>query len=78
MADVVEKLTTAEPLSVDQLIEYLAALKEIRRPPGFRRIDAGEGELRDVPQSARKVVAECIICHTYHAPIAAQTLNVQR
>jgi hypothetical protein len=53
MADVVEKLTTAEPLSVDQLIEYLVALKEIRRPPGFRRIDAGEGELRDVPQSAR-------------------------
>jgi hypothetical protein len=25
-----------------------------------------------------KVVAECITCHTYHAPLAAQILNVQR
>src|SRR3984893_7670888 len=31
MAEVVEKLTTGEPLSVDQLIEYLPALKEIPR-----------------------------------------------
>jgi CRP-like cAMP-binding protein/Pyruvate/2-oxoacid:ferredoxin oxidoreductase delta subunit len=31
MADVVEKLTTGEPLTVDQLIEYLPALKEIPR-----------------------------------------------
>jgi len=25
-----------------------------------------------------KVVADCITCHSYHAPLAAQTLNVQR
>lgn len=31
MADTVEKLTTGEPLSIDQLIEYLPALKEIPR-----------------------------------------------
>src|ERR1700688_1639626 len=31
MAETVEKLTTGEPLSVDQLIEYLPALKEIPR-----------------------------------------------
>ena len=31
MADVVEKLTTGEPLTVDQLIEYLPALKEVPR-----------------------------------------------
>src|SRR6266850_5854516 len=31
MADVVEKLTAGEPLSIDQLIEYLPALKEIPR-----------------------------------------------
>src|SRR6476660_10046420 len=31
MADVVEKLTTGEPLTIDQLIEYLPALKEIPR-----------------------------------------------
>jgi CRP-like cAMP-binding protein/Pyruvate/2-oxoacid:ferredoxin oxidoreductase delta subunit len=31
MADTVEKLTTGEPLSVDQLIEYLPALKEVAR-----------------------------------------------
>ena len=31
MADTVEKLTTGEPLSIDQLIEYLPALKEVAR-----------------------------------------------
>jgi CRP-like cAMP-binding protein len=31
MADTVEKLTKGEPLSIDQLIEYLPALKEIPR-----------------------------------------------
>jgi CRP-like cAMP-binding protein len=31
MADTVEKLTTGEPLSIDQLIEYLPALKELAR-----------------------------------------------
>jgi CRP-like cAMP-binding protein len=31
MPDTVEKLTTGEPLSIDQLIEYLPALKEIPR-----------------------------------------------
>jgi CRP-like cAMP-binding protein/Fe-S-cluster-containing hydrogenase component 2 len=31
MADAVEKLTTGEPLSIDQLIEYLPALKEVAR-----------------------------------------------
>jgi CRP-like cAMP-binding protein/Fe-S-cluster-containing hydrogenase component 2 len=31
MAETVEKLTTGEPLSIDQLIEYLPALKEIPR-----------------------------------------------
>src|SRR5258708_5005434 len=31
MAEVVEKLTTGEPLTIDQLIEYLPALKEIPR-----------------------------------------------
>ena len=31
MADTVEKLTTGEPLSIDQLIEYLPALKEVPR-----------------------------------------------
>jgi CRP-like cAMP-binding protein/Fe-S-cluster-containing hydrogenase component 2 len=31
MANTVEKLTTGEPLSIDQLIEYLPALKEIPR-----------------------------------------------
>jgi CRP-like cAMP-binding protein/Fe-S-cluster-containing hydrogenase component 2 len=31
MADTVEKLTTGEPLTVDQLLEYLPALKEIPR-----------------------------------------------
>jgi CRP-like cAMP-binding protein len=31
MADVIEKLTTGEPLTIDQLIEYLPALKEIPR-----------------------------------------------
>src|SRR4030081_3618180 len=29
MADTVEKLTTGEPMSIDQLIEYLPALKEV-------------------------------------------------
>ncbi|HJX97817.1 MAG TPA: hypothetical protein VJ281_03000 [Chthoniobacterales bacterium] len=29
MADTVEKLTTGEPLTIDQLLEYLPALKEI-------------------------------------------------
>ncbi|MEY2526455.1 MAG: hypothetical protein QOE73_1226 [Verrucomicrobiota bacterium] len=31
MADIVEKLTSGEPLSVDKLIEYLPALKEVAR-----------------------------------------------
>ena len=31
MADTVEKLTTGEPLSIDQLIEHLPALKEVAR-----------------------------------------------
>jgi CRP-like cAMP-binding protein/Fe-S-cluster-containing hydrogenase component 2 len=31
MADTVEKLTTGEPLTIDQLIEYLPALKEVAR-----------------------------------------------
>jgi CRP-like cAMP-binding protein/Fe-S-cluster-containing hydrogenase component 2 len=31
MPDVIEKLTTGEPLSVDQLLEYLPALKEVPR-----------------------------------------------
>src|SRR5437764_15270795 len=31
MADTVEKLTTGEPLTIDQLLEYLPALKEIPR-----------------------------------------------
>src|SRR3982750_49325 len=31
MAEVIEKLTTGEPLTIDQLIEYLPALKEIPR-----------------------------------------------
>ena len=31
MADTVEKLTTGEPMSIDQLIEYLPALKEVAR-----------------------------------------------
>src|SRR5438270_3058224 len=31
MAETVEKLTTGEPLSIDQLLEYLPALKEIPR-----------------------------------------------
>jgi CRP-like cAMP-binding protein len=31
MADTVEKLTTGEPLGIDQLIEYLPALKEVAR-----------------------------------------------
>ena len=31
MADTIEKLTTGEPLSIDQLIEYLPALKEVAR-----------------------------------------------
>jgi len=31
MADTVEKLTTGEPMSIDQLIEYLPALKEVSR-----------------------------------------------
>jgi len=31
MAETVEKLTTGEPLTIDQLIEYLPALKEIPR-----------------------------------------------
>jgi CRP-like cAMP-binding protein/Fe-S-cluster-containing hydrogenase component 2 len=31
MPDIVEKLTTGEPLSIDQLIEYLPALKEVAR-----------------------------------------------
>src|SRR5947199_3001910 len=31
MADTVEKLTTGEPLIIDQLLEYLPALKEIPR-----------------------------------------------
>src|SRR5436305_15040583 len=31
MAEVVEKLTTGEPLMIDQLLEYLPALKEIPR-----------------------------------------------
>src|SRR5216684_4106479 len=31
MADTVEKLTTCEPLTIDQLLEYLPALKEIPR-----------------------------------------------
>jgi len=31
MADLVEKLTSGEPLSIDQLIEYLPALKEVAR-----------------------------------------------
>ena len=31
MAEVVEKLTTGEPLTIDQLLEYLPALKEIPR-----------------------------------------------
>ena len=31
MAETVEKLTTGEPLSIDQLIEYLPALKEVAR-----------------------------------------------
>jgi hypothetical protein len=50
MADVVEKLTTGEPLSVDQLIEYLPALKEIPR-----------AQLDNWPK--RKVVAECHLSH---------------
>src|SRR5213082_567547 len=32
MADTVEKLTTGEPLTIDQLLEHLPALKEIPRP----------------------------------------------
>ena len=35
MAETVEKLTTGEPLSIDQLIEYLPALKEIPRAQRF-------------------------------------------
>ena len=31
MAETLEKLTKGEPLSIDQLIEYLPALKEIPR-----------------------------------------------
>src|SRR5439155_1099073 len=31
MAETVEKLTTGEPLTIDQLLEYLPALKEIPR-----------------------------------------------
>jgi CRP-like cAMP-binding protein/Fe-S-cluster-containing hydrogenase component 2 len=31
MPDIVEKLTTGDPLSIDQLIEYLPALKEVAR-----------------------------------------------
>jgi hypothetical protein len=31
MADTVEKLTTGEPLTIDQLLEHLPALKEIPR-----------------------------------------------
>src|SRR5712692_6677620 len=31
MAETVEKLTAGEPLSIDQLIEYLPALKEVPR-----------------------------------------------
>src|SRR3954463_13151767 len=31
MAEAVEKLTSGEPLTIDQLIEYLPALKEIPR-----------------------------------------------
>src|SRR5256714_15680884 len=31
MADTVEKLTTGEPLTIDQLVEYLPALKESPR-----------------------------------------------
>src|SRR3977135_2943219 len=31
MADTVEKLTTGEPMSIDKLIEYLPALKEVAR-----------------------------------------------
>jgi CRP-like cAMP-binding protein len=31
MADIVEKLTSGEPLSIDRLIEYLPALKEVPR-----------------------------------------------
>jgi hypothetical protein len=61
MADVVEKLTTGEPLSVDQLIEYLPALKEIPR-----------AQLDNWPK--RKVVAECHL-YTYHAPPTAQSAS---
>ena len=31
MAEIIEKLTSGESLSVDQLIEYLPALKELPR-----------------------------------------------
>ncbi len=31
MDEIVGKLTTGEPLSIDQLIEYLPALKEVAR-----------------------------------------------
>ena len=31
MAETVEKLTTGEPLTIDRLLEYLPALKEIPR-----------------------------------------------
>src|ERR1700737_314532 len=62
MADTVEKLTTGEPMSIDQLIEYLPALKEVARAqlenwakgaavlPRFRKGDivCEEGEFRSI------------------------------